>query len=76
MGGFFLKNRFYFLIIYTMYDALQMHAETKEFETYLLVQNRIINECKNDLKHALLQKLDQKYLAGEDVMEVLRMMRN
>lgn len=59
-----------------MYDALKMYEETKEFETYLLVQNRITSECKNGLKNVLLQKLDQKYLAGEDVMEVLRMMRN
>ncbi len=59
-----------------MYDALKMHEETKEFEAYLLVQNRIINECSTSIKDALLQKLDQKFLAGEDIMEVLRMMRN
>ncbi len=60
-----------------MYDALKMHEETKYFETYLLIQNRIKDECSDCIKNALLQKLDQKYLAGSkahDLMEVLRQM--
>jgi len=44
-----------------MYDALKMHKETKQFEAYLLIHNRITNECKNGIKDALLQKLDQAY---------------
>lgn len=62
-----------------MHDALKMHEETKQFEAYLLIKSRIENECKNGVKSALLQKLDQKYLAGEkthDLMEVLKMMHN
>jgi len=44
-----------------MYDALKMHKETKQFEAYLLIHNHITNECKNGIKDALLQKLDQAY---------------
>lgn len=60
-----------------MYDALKMHEETKQFESYLLIKSRIENECRNGVKCALLQKLDQKYLAGgreDELMDVLRMM--
>lgn len=58
-----------------MYDALKMHEETKQFETYLLIQNRIQNECGNRIKKTLLQKLATLYKAGgkeDDLMKVLR----
>lgn len=59
-----------------MYDAYQAHVETKQFEMYLLIQNCIQNECKNGIREILLQKLDQSYKVGEDLMEVLNMMNN
>ncbi len=62
-----------------MYDALKMQEETKCFETYLLIQSRIKDECGDSLKNVLLQKLDQKYLAGAkayELMEVLTMMHH
>jgi|GEM_PF-1996898 len=62
-----------------MYDALKMHEETKQFETYLLIQNRIQNECKNGIRETLLQDLAKLYKAGgkeNDLMKILRDARN
>jgi hypothetical protein len=58
-----------------MYDSLQAHQETKTFESYLLIQNCIQNECRNGIKEILLQKLTNVFQTGgkeNDLMEVLR----
>jgi len=67
---------FYFFNHIAMYDALKMHKETKQFEAYLLIHNRITNECKNGIKDALLQNLDQAYQKWDDLMTVLQSMPN
>jgi hypothetical protein len=44
-----------------MYNALQDHQETKQFESYLLIKDRIVNESKNDVQKALLAQLETAY---------------
>ena len=46
--------------------------ETKAFEEYLLIKNTIEQQSKNSIKQLLLQKLDQAYTTGQDLMDVLR----
>lgn len=56
-----------------------MHEETKRFEAYLLIQNRIQNECKNGIRETLLQKLATLYKVGgkeDNLMDVFRWIRN
>ena len=49
--------------------------ETKLFEEYLLIKNTIEDECRSSVKEILLQKLEQAYKAGYDLMDVLKWIR-
>lgn len=54
-----------------MNDTLSRYEETKQFELYLLVKNRILSECQQALQVTLLQQLDKCYVTGGNNEELL-----
>ena len=60
------------------YNALEDYQKIKEFESYLLIKQRIECEC-TDWLHTTLTTLKSIFHAGgteNDLMEVLRWIKN
>ena len=60
------------------YNALEDYQKIKEFESYLLIKQRIEHEC-TDWLHTILTTLKSVFHAGgteNDLMEVFRNAKN
>jgi hypothetical protein len=56
------------------YNVLEDYQKIKEFESYLLIKQRIENECRNGIQETLtkLHSVYQSSGTENDLMEVLR----
>ena len=60
------------------YNAVQDYQDIKQFESYLLIKQRIENECKRWV-HQILSLLKSVYTSGgteNDLMEVFKSAKN
>lgn len=49
-----------------VYNSVQAYLETKDFEQFLLIKWKIINEFQNWIKDVLLEKLESVYKNWSD----------
>ena len=56
------------------YNALEDYQDIKRFESYLLIKQRIENECRNGIQETLIKLHSVYQNSGKenDLMEVLR----
>lgn len=54
-----------------MFNSVSFYEDTKNFEAYLLIKQRILDECRDQLQQLLLQQLDQRYISGCNTYELM-----